>query len=76
MLRPLDDMIEDGFRVISRLPVPRTYYLILRGDAEEVAEFRRFWQRVTEDHRAIDEILCEDHGYEDIADQMEPSQEA
>lgn len=71
LLRPVDDMMEDGFRVISRLPMTRAYYEALRGESLQVAAFRRFWNGVSADYRAIAKILCEEHGYEEVADQLE-----
>lgn len=71
LLRPVDEMIEDGFRVISRLPMPRAYYEVLRGEALQVAAFRRFWDGVSANYRTIDNILRKEHGYEEIADQLE-----
>ncbi len=72
LLRPVDEMIEDGFRAVSRSPVTREYYEVLRDDALQVATFGRFWNRVAADYRAIDTILRERHGYDEIADQLEP----
>ena len=71
LLRPIDDMIEEGFRVISRQPLSRAYYDVLRGEAFQVATFRSFWERVSMDYKTIDDILCKYHGYEEIADQIE-----
>jgi len=71
LLRPVDEMIEDGFRVVSRLPMTRPYYEVLRGEAQQVSAFRRFWDEVSADYRTIDTILRKQHGYEEIADQLE-----
>jgi hypothetical protein len=71
LFRPVDDMLEDGFRVVSRLPMSKEYYEVLRGEALHVAAFRKFWNRISSDYRTIRDALCEYHGYEDIADQIE-----
>lgn len=71
ILRPVDDMLEDGFRAISRIPLSREHYELLAGEAAQVAAFRRLWERVSADYKMIDSTLREYHGYEDIADQIE-----
>jgi hypothetical protein len=71
MLRPVDDMIEDGLRAASSVPLPTGYYEILVGEAAQVAAFRRFWELISADVGMINTIVWKNHGYEEIADQIE-----
>lgn len=70
LLDPLDEMIESGLKGAALIPRARDHFELLRGDAEQIWEFRKFWDRISKDYQTIISILQEEHGYEDIAGEI------
>jgi hypothetical protein len=63
-------MIESGLKGAALIPRARDHFELLRGDAEQIWEFRKFWDRISKDYQTIISILQEEHGYEDIAGEI------